>query len=70
MSPDERDSADNLMLLCRDDHDEIDRAGSLDIATIEFLRATKASHEEQRRLLQTTVAQVPQHAAQLSVLSR
>lgn len=46
MSPEDRDSSENLMLLCRDEHAEIDRTGSLDVVTIDFLRATKSAHEE------------------------
>lgn len=40
-----RGSADNLILLCRDDHDDVDRAGSLDVTTIERLRELKRQHE-------------------------
>ncbi len=46
MSESERDQADNLMLLCLNEHDEIDREGSLDVATIEFLQSKKREHEE------------------------
>jgi hypothetical protein len=47
----DRGMADNLMLLCRDEHREIDRAGSLDVATIDWLRAVKADHEAHIRRL-------------------
>ncbi|MEU7734775.1 HNH endonuclease [Streptomyces griseus] len=42
---DERDLADNLMLLCRGEHNEIDRKGSLDLMTVERLRAIKRERE-------------------------
>lgn len=51
MSDEDRDSADNLMLLCPGEHDEIDRRGSLDVATIEWLRGVKSAHEERIRQL-------------------
>lgn len=46
MSAEDRDKAENLMLLCAGDHDEIDRAGTLDVLTIEKLRAIKRTHED------------------------
>ncbi len=54
MSASERDSADNLMLLCPNEHDEVDRRGSLEVATITFLRTKKREHEELVRRLVTT----------------
>jgi hypothetical protein len=51
MSDEDRDSAENLMLLCRGEHNEIDRKGALDIATIEWLRSIKREHEEHIRQL-------------------
>ncbi|MGB8943106.1 MAG: HNH endonuclease [Streptomyces sp.] len=42
---DKRDLADNLMLLCRGEHNEIDRKGSLDLMTVERLRAIKRERE-------------------------
>lgn len=42
---DKRDLADNLMLLCRGEHNEIDRRGSLDLMTVERLRAIKRERE-------------------------
>ncbi|GEM_PF-569228 len=51
MSAKERDSADNLMLLCPNEHEEIDRHGSLDVATIYWLRGKKRAHEERIRRL-------------------
>ncbi|MEU1484480.1 HNH endonuclease [Streptomyces sp. NPDC005752] len=42
----ERDSADNLMLVCADEHDEIDASGTLDVFTVERLRALKRAHED------------------------
>jgi hypothetical protein len=48
---DERDKADNLMLICKGDHAEIDRAGSLDVITVEKLRKLKRDHENRIRYL-------------------
>lgn len=48
---DERDLADNLMLLCRGEHNEIDRTGSLDVMTVERLRLIKRDREEWIRRL-------------------
>jgi hypothetical protein len=45
MTPDERDSAENLILICADDHDDIDRDGSVDLMTVERLREMKRRHE-------------------------
>lgn len=42
----ERDTADNLMLVCADEHDEIDASGTLDVFTVERLRALKRAHED------------------------
>ncbi|MDC7120590.1 SAVED domain-containing protein [Cellulomonas fimi] len=42
----ERDLAENLMLVCADDHDEIDRNGALDTLTVDRLRKIKHSHED------------------------
>ncbi|MGA5557140.1 SAVED domain-containing protein [Streptomyces lavendulocolor] len=42
---DKRDLADNLMLLCRGEHNEIDRKGSLDLMTVERLRSIKRERE-------------------------
>jgi hypothetical protein len=42
----ERDTADNLMLVCADEHDEIDACGTLDVFTIARLRALKRAHED------------------------
>ncbi|WP_143861551.1 SAVED domain-containing protein [Nocardia amikacinitolerans] len=44
-----RDSADNLMLLCDDEHSELDKLGSRDAFTPEFLRQLKYKHEERVR---------------------
>jgi len=46
---DERDKADNLMLICKGEHAEIDRAGSLDVMTVEKLRKLKRDHEDRIR---------------------
>lgn len=42
----ERDKAENLMLLCAGEHDEIDRAGSVDSLTVERLRKIKSDRED------------------------
>jgi hypothetical protein len=47
----ERDQADNLMLICKGDHAEIDRAGSLEVMTVEKLRKLKRDHENRIRYL-------------------
>lgn len=46
LSPDKRDKAENLMLLCAGEHDEIDRAGSVDSLTVDRLREIKSDHED------------------------
>jgi hypothetical protein len=46
LPPDERDKADNLMLLCGDEHHEIDASATLDIFTVERLRGLKQRHED------------------------
>lgn len=45
LPPDQRDLAENLILLCRGEHNEIDRAGSLDLMTVERLRQIKRERE-------------------------
>lgn len=45
LSEAERDNAENLMLLCAGEHDEIDREGALDVLTVDRLRAIKRDHE-------------------------
>jgi hypothetical protein len=42
----ERDNADNLMLVCAGEHDEIDRKGAVDTLTVERLRKIKHDHED------------------------
>lgn len=46
MSEEDRSKAENLLLICANHHDEIDRRGSLDAMTIERLRKLKRDHEE------------------------
>lgn len=41
----ERENAANLMLVCRDEHTELDRNGTLDVMTVEKLRSIKRDHE-------------------------
>jgi hypothetical protein len=45
LTPAERDSAGNLLLLCPGEHMEIDRGGALDLMTVERLRKIKIDHE-------------------------
>jgi hypothetical protein len=42
----DRDTADNLMLVCGDDHHEIDDPATLDVFTVELLRDLKRRHED------------------------
>jgi hypothetical protein len=46
MSDEDRDRAENLVLVCAGEHQEIDRAGVLDVLTIEKLRKIKNDHED------------------------
>ncbi|WP_243745047.1 SAVED domain-containing protein [Streptomyces hainanensis] len=48
---DHRESADNLMLVCSDDHNEFDAPGALDVFTVSMLRELKRSHEDRIRHL-------------------
>ncbi|MBC2644996.1 MULTISPECIES: SAVED domain-containing protein [unclassified Rhodococcus (in: high G+C Gram-positive bacteria)] len=50
LSADDRDKADNLMLLCDDEHSEIDKMGSRDAFTPDFLRELKRRHEDRVHL--------------------
>ncbi|MFF3645328.1 SAVED domain-containing protein [Streptomyces sp. NPDC002564] len=45
----QREDADNLMLLCADQHDEVDAAGGLELFTVEKLRRVKQDHEDRIR---------------------
>jgi hypothetical protein len=45
MSEEDRSKAENLLLICADHHDEIDRDGALDILTIERLQTLKRERE-------------------------
>ncbi|GAA5217621.1 SAVED domain-containing protein [Streptomyces thinghirensis] len=51
LDPDLRDEADNLMLLCADQHGEIDAQGALDVFSVERLRRLKQEHEDRIRHL-------------------
>ncbi|MFE0604769.1 SAVED domain-containing protein [Streptomyces sp. NPDC058892] len=42
----ERDTADNVMLVCADEHDEIDAPENLDVFTVGKLLALKHAHED------------------------
>ncbi|MCC8479561.1 SAVED domain-containing protein [Streptomyces globisporus] len=46
-----RDEADNLMLLCAQQHMEIDAKAALDVFTVEWLRRVKQEHEDRVRHL-------------------
>ncbi|HUP70867.1 MAG TPA: hypothetical protein VM142_13785, partial [Acidimicrobiales bacterium] len=46
----ERDSADNLILVCADEHDEIDNRNVLDAATLAWLHRMKREHEARVKL--------------------
>lgn len=46
LTDEQRDNADNLMLICDDEHSEIDKWGSRDAFTVEFLRELKRKHED------------------------
>jgi len=46
MSDTDRDRAENLMLVCAGEHQEIDRNGVLDLLQVNKLRAIKATHED------------------------
>jgi hypothetical protein len=46
-----RDEADNLMLLCAQQHMEIDAKATLDVFTVEWLRRVKQEHEDRVRHL-------------------
>lgn len=46
MSDAERDKAENLMLVCAGEHQEIDRSGVLDVLTVQKLRKIKHDHED------------------------
>ena len=46
MSDADRDRAENLMLVCAGEHQEIDRDGVLDLLRVKELRAIKAKHED------------------------
>jgi hypothetical protein len=41
-----RDDADNLVLICDDEHDELDKRGTRDAFSVDFLRDLKRRHEE------------------------
>jgi hypothetical protein len=43
---DDRDVAENVLLVCDDEHDEIDKRGSSDLFSVELLRQLKREHEE------------------------
>ncbi|MFE4967559.1 SAVED domain-containing protein [Streptomyces sp. NPDC056660] len=49
LDPARRDDADNLILLCADQHREIDAAGAVDLFTVEKLGRIKQEHEDRVR---------------------
>lgn len=52
LDEDHRDNADNLVLVCDDEHDELDKLGSRDMFSVDFIRDLKRRHEE--RVLHVT----------------
>lgn len=46
---DERDAADNLVLVCANEHDEIDAPETLSVFTVDKLRELKRAHEDRIR---------------------
>jgi len=46
MTDTDRDRAENLMLVCAGEHQEIDRNGVLDLLQVKELKAIKATHED------------------------
>ena len=50
LGEDARDNADNLILMCDDEHSEIDKIGSRDAFAVTFLRELKRKHEDRIRL--------------------
>src|SRR6266540_5200521 len=44
-----RDKADNILLLCANDHDEIDHPELVDLFTVDLLRQIKQRHEDRIR---------------------
>ena len=66
MSPEERDSAANLLLICAGEHRDIDRKGSVDVMTVERLREIKRRHEA--RVEQVTSLAVERRTAILRML--
>lgn len=53
MSDEDRDKADNLMLACEDEHEEIDRRRTQDLTTVAWLNEVKQAHEAWIRQLVT-----------------
>jgi SMODS-associated and fused to various effectors sensor domain len=66
MPAEARDKAANLMLVCRSDHREIDRDGSLDAVTIKWLQDKKATHEA--RIRRVVALAEDQHSAVLRLI--
>jgi SMODS-associated and fused to various effectors sensor domain len=50
LEDDQRDDADNLILICDDEHSEIDKIGSRGAFTAAFLQELKRKHEDRVRL--------------------
>jgi hypothetical protein len=53
MSDEDRDKADNLILACEDEHEEIDRRRTQDLTTVAWLNQIKEAHEAWIRQLVT-----------------
>lgn len=45
LDPAERDDPDNLVLVCEDEHTELDKRGTRDLFAVELLREMKRAHE-------------------------
>ncbi len=46
LAEEDRDRAENMMLICASAHDEVDREGATDVLTVEKLREMKRRHED------------------------
>jgi len=49
LDPAERDDPENLVLICEDEHEEIDKRGTRDLFAVDLLREMKRAHEERIR---------------------
>lgn len=49
LDPESRDDPDNLVLVCDDEHDELDKKATRDLFSVDWLRQLKRAHEERIR---------------------